>query len=204
MNYPGGPAHPHVQRPPYPVPGYQGNELPPEPGPGYPRTQYPAPGYAGYPQPQPPKRNKGLIIAAVIGAGVLGATALGAMVYRGVTDPHGRSEIDDLTVGRCVDRPSTTDVVYSLPTRSCDKPHDGEVLYVGHLTEWTDETAARQAATSLCFNATPVIEATENPAVSEVTSYGPLDESSFRKSRAVQCIAWAAPGVTLKAPLTER
>lgn len=204
MNYPGGPAHPHAQQPPYPGPGYQGNQLPPQSGSGYPRAQYSAPGYTGFPQPQPPKRNKGLIIAAVIGAGVLGATVLGALVYRGVTDPHGRSEIDDLTAGRCVDRPSSTDVVYSLPTRSCDKPHDGEVLYVGYLTEWTNEAAARQAGTSLCFNAAPVIEATENPAVAEVMSYAPVDEVSFRKSRAVHCIAWAAPGATLKAPLTGR
>ncbi|MFI8974475.1 hypothetical protein ACIGO9_16425 [Nocardia asteroides] len=136
----------------------------------------------------------------MISAGVLGASALGALVYRGVTDPHGRSEIDDLTVGRCVDRPSTNDIVYSLPTRSCDKPHDGEVVYVGRLTEWTNEATARQAANSLCFNAAPVIEATKNPVVAEVMSYAPVDEASFRKSRSVQCIAWAAPGATFKAP----
>lgn len=73
-------------------------------GPGYPRP------------PQPPKRNRGLIVAAVIGAVVLGASAVGAVVYRGVTDPHGRSEMDDLTAGRCVDKPSSTGTVYSLPT----------------------------------------------------------------------------------------
>ncbi|MGW6422205.1 hypothetical protein ACWF82_05960 [Nocardia sp. NPDC055053] len=205
MNYPGGPAHPHAQQPPYPGRGYQGNQLPPQPGPGYPRPPYPAPGIAGYSQPRPPKRNKGLIIGAVIGVGVLGAAVIGAMVYRGVTDPHGRSEIADLTVGRCVDQPSTTGTVYSLTTRSCDQPHDGEVLYVGHLTEWTNETAAREAGKTLCLTHTaPIIEAIEASSVLEIMSYAPADEASFRKSNSVQCVAWATPGVRLKAPLTGR
>ncbi|MEV0336344.1 hypothetical protein [Nocardia sp. NPDC050717] len=187
-------------QPPHPgsaprQPHYQG------PVPGYP-PQYQAPSRPGY-LPRPPKRNKGLIIAAVIGAGLLGASAFGAVVYRGVTDPHGRSEMDDLRAGRCVDKPSSAGTVYSLPTRSCDKPHDGEVVYVGHLTEWKNETAARDAGKTLCVTyATPIIEASTANAVVELMSYAPADKASYRKSTTVQCVAWATGGTKLTQSLT--
>ncbi|MEV0080279.1 hypothetical protein AB0H58_28055 [Nocardia neocaledoniensis] len=139
----------------------------------------------------------------MIGAVVLGASAVGAVVYRGVTDPHGRSEMDDLTAGRCVDKPSSTGTVYSLPTRSCEKPHDGEVVYVGHLTEWENETAAREAGKTLCVTyATPIIEASTANAVVELMSYAPADEASYRKSATVQCVAWATGGTKLTQSLT--
>lgn len=125
------------------------------------------------------------------------------MVYRGVTDPHGRGEMDDLTAGRCVDKPSSSGTVYSLPTRSCDKPHDGEVVYVGYLTGWENETAAREAGKTLCLtHATPIIEASTANVVVELMSYAPADAASYRKSTAVQCVAWATAGAKLTGSLT--
>ncbi|MFE6925163.1 hypothetical protein ACFVAV_29380 [Nocardia sp. NPDC057663] len=150
-------------------------------------------------RPLPPQRNKGLIVAAVAGGGALAALAIGAMVYRGITDPHGRSQIDDLTAGRCVDRPSSASgTIVSLPTRSCTTPHDGEVVYVGVLAEWENTTAAREAGRTLCLtHATPVIEASRASAIVELMSYAPADAASWRKSSAVQCVAWATGGTKL-------
>ncbi|MFD3704876.1 hypothetical protein ACFWUP_17200 [Nocardia sp. NPDC058658] len=132
--------------------------------------------------------------------------AIGAFVYRGITDPHGRSDIEDLTAGRCVDRPSSTSsTVISLPTRSCSQPHDGEVVYVGVLAEWENETAAREAASTLCItNATPVIEASSASATVDLAFYAPADAASWRKSRTVQCVAWATGGAKLTEQITGR
>ncbi|WP_405484276.1 hypothetical protein [Nocardia sp. NBC_00511] len=160
-------------------------------------------GYPMHPVPRKPKRRNmlwvfgGLTIAAVV-------AVVGVVVARGYDPEDTRmyKSVRDLRVGDCIDMPIDSSTLPGGTSRSCKKPHDAEVLYIGGIDVSLGDTAAKDDSAKRCDDhAAPLLAAAGLGDKAELTSYYSTDQSTLKSWSGIICLAIGTSGHKLTAPI---
>jgi Septum formation len=174
------PADPAWQPRPPTDPAWQ---PPPPAAPAWQPQQPQQPGWQPGQQWQPgtyvaPKKSRTWLRTAIV-LGVVAALVIGFIVFR----DRLTSNVNDLAVGECIDKPTTTDAVSDVQRQPCNEPHDGEVFAVLRHTGASDATYPVSIAFDNFVNdeCEPAIQTYTGRTVAEILSAG-LDFGYFYPS----------------------